>query len=239
MAKLIFYYATMNSGKSLDLIRTVHNYRETGRKVLIMKPLVDTKGGGYIKTRAGLSEKCDILIPPGFSILKLMVGNLDEVSCIFIDEAQFLTSKQVNDLFIITKTLNIPVICYGLRTNFKSIEFDGSSRLLALADKLVEFKSLCRCGATARFCGRKVDGKFVTSGDDIMIDGSNDVEYVALCGDCYVKDVLNIDAEKVSSFVKKKKLQFYLNQYFYIDSIFIDCFFFFVVKFICRIEVML
>ena len=203
MAKLIFKFATMNSGKSLDLLRTVYNYEETGRRVLTMKPMVDTKGGDSISTRAGLSRKVDVLIPPNFSIYKLLVGRLDDVKCIFVDEAQFLNSRQVNQLFIITKTLDIPVICYGLRTNFKSVGFEGSSRLLDLADSLEEFKTLCRCGETARFCGRKIDGKFVTSGDDILIDGSLDVEYVPLCGECYVRDVLNIDSEKVKTYVKK------------------------------------
>ena len=203
MAKLIFRYATMNSGKSLNLISTVHNYRENDNKILIMKPMVDTKGGDSVTTRLGLSENVDILIPPGFSILKLLIGKLNDVKCIFVDEAQFLSAKQVNDLFIIAKTLDIDVICYGLRTNFKSVGFEGSSRLMDLADELDEFKSLCRCGNIARFCGRKVDGKFVINGDDVLIDGSLDVEYVPLCGECYLRDVRGIDSEKVKTYVKK------------------------------------
>lgn len=204
MAKLIFKYSTMNSGKSMDLIRTVYNYKENDCKVLVMKPLVDTKGGNMIETRAGLTLKTDVLIPEGFSVLKLLVGRLNDVECIFIDEAQFLSAKQINDLFVVAHVIDIPVICYGLRTNFKSVAFEGSSRLLELADSLEEFKTLCKCHQTARFCGRKVDGEYVTKGDDIVIDGTENVEYVPLCGDCYARDVLHIESEKMKTFVKKK-----------------------------------
>ena len=109
MAKLIFKYSTMNSGKSMDLIRTVHNYIENDCKVLVMKPLVDTKGGNMIETRAGLTQKTDVLIPEGFSILKLLIGRLDDVACIFIDEAQFLSAKQINHLFVVAHVIDIPV----------------------------------------------------------------------------------------------------------------------------------
>lgn len=202
MAKLIFKYATMNSGKSMDLIRTVYNYNENDSKILVMKPLIDTKGGSNIETRAGLSIPVDVMIPEGVSILKLLSGKLDDVKCIFIDEAQFLSASQVNDLFIIVNVLDISVICYGLRTNFKSVAFLGSSRLLAVADKLEEFKTLCRCGETARFCGRKVNGKYVKDGDEILIDGTDSIEYVPLCGKCYARDVLHVDKEKVKKLVK-------------------------------------
>lgn len=204
MAKLIFKYATMNSGKSMDLIRTVYNYEENDCKVLVMKPMIDTKGGDLIETRAGLTREVDVLIPEGVSILKLLVGRYDDLKCIFIDEAQFLSAKQVNDLFIIANVLNIDVICYGLRTNFKSVAFEGSARLLELAESLEEFKTLCRCGEIARFCGRKVNGEFVTDGDDVVIDGTQNVEYVPLCASCYARDVLRIDQEKVKKLVRMK-----------------------------------
>lgn len=202
MAKLIFKYATMNSGKSMDLIRTVYNYKENDCNILVMKPMIDTKGGASIETRAGLSIGVDILIPKDESILRLLSGRLDGVECIFIDEAQFLSAKQVNDLFVVAKVLDIHVICYGLRTNFKSVSFEGSSRLLELADSLEEFKTLCHCHQIARFCGRKVNGEYVTRGDDVVIDGTSNIEYVPLCGDCYTKEVLHIDGEKVKKYVK-------------------------------------
>ncbi len=203
MAKLIFKYSTMNSGKTMDLIRTAYNYTENDRKIIVMKPLVDTKGGNCIETRAGLSREVDILIPKDASILKLLIGKFDGLDCILIDEAQFLSAKQVNDLFIITKILDVPVICYGLRTDFRSLSFEGSSRLLELADSLEEFKTLCKCGATARFCGRQVNGEYVTKGDSVVIDGTDNVEYVPLCGECYAKEVLKINTEKVKKLVMK------------------------------------
>ena len=169
-----------------------------------MKPLVDTKGGNCIETRAGLSREVDILIPTDASILKLLIGKFDCLDCILIDEAQFLSAKQVNDLFIITKILDVPVICYGLRTDFRSLSFEGSSRLLELADSLEEFKTLCKCGATARFCGRQVNGEYVTKGDSVVIDGTDNVEYVPLCGECYAKEVLKVNTEKVKKLVLKK-----------------------------------
>ena len=204
MAKLIFKYATMNSGKSMDLIRTVYNYKENGCKILVMKPLVDSKAGEFIETRAGLKIKTDFLISHQDSILKILIGNLDDVKCIFIDEAQFLTKKQVGDLFFIAHLLDIPIICYGLRDDFMLKSFEGSARLLELADILEEFKTLCRCGKTARFCGRKVSGKYVTSGDSVVIDGTDNVEYVPLCADCYIKEVMGYKKETIKRLVKLK-----------------------------------
>lgn len=204
MAKLMFKYSTMNAGKTMDLIRTVYNYKENDRDIILMKPLIDTKGNSKIETRAGLSMECDILIPENTSILKLLVGKLDDVKCIFIDEAEFLNSRQIDDLFIVAHVLDIPVICYGLRDDFTLHAFEGSSRLWECADTFEEFKTLCRCGQTARFCGRKVDGEYVRDGETIVIDGTDNVEYVPLCGDCYARDVLKLDQEKIKKLIKMK-----------------------------------
>ena len=204
MSKLVFNYAAMNSGKSMDLIRTIYNYEENGQKVLVMKPEVDTKGGDMIETRAGLSRKVDIVIPKSADILPLLVGMLDDVKCIFIAEAQFLSSRQAKQLLIISSILDISVICYGLRTNYKGELFEGSSELMALADEINEFKGLCTCGKIARFNARRVNGKYVRTGADVVIDGTDGVEYVPLCGRCFVSDVLMFDAEKTKKFVKKR-----------------------------------
>lgn len=203
MAKLIFNYSAMNSGKTMDLIRTAYNYEENGHKVLVMKPLVDTKGDDKIVTRIGLSRKVDVLIPKDSIILSLLKGKLDGVSCILIDEAQFLNEDQVMQLFIISNALDIPVICYGLRSNFKAELFEGSAKLLAVASELNEFKTLCHCGAIARYNARKVNGEYVTEGDKIVIDGTDNVEYVPLCCDCYTKEVMRMDYDKIKKFVKK------------------------------------
>ena len=202
MAKLIFKYSTMNSGKTIDLIRTVHNYEENNCKVLVLKPEIDTKAGTKVQTRIGLERNVDVLIGENDSILELLKGKLDNVKCIFIDESQFLSVLQVDELFIITKAMDIPVICYGLRTDFKLDSFPGSKRLLELSEDLEEFKTLCFCGDVARYAGRKVNGKFVMEGEKIIIDGNKDIEYVPLCGKHYLENVTKIDLEKIKEDLK-------------------------------------
>jgi len=193
MAKLIFNYSAMGSGKTMDLLRTAFNYEENGLKVLVMKPSVDTKGGDSIVTRVGMSRKVDYLIGVGTSIIDLISDSLSDVSCIFIDEAQFLSEQQVVDLFIISNNYDVPVICYGLRTDFRGNLFPGSSKLLGIAEELHEFKSLCSCGEIARYNARRVNGKYVVDGDSVLIDGTSEIEYVPLCGNCYTKYVLSLD----------------------------------------------
>ena len=197
MAKLIFKYSTMNSGKTIDLIRTVHNYEENNYKVLVLKPIVDTKGNDKIKTRVGLERKVDYLIKEKDSIMEMLKGNLNNIECIFVDEAQFLNQIQIDELFLITKAVDIPVICYGLRNNFKLESFEGSKRLLEIADSLEEFKTLCYCGDIARYVGRKVNGKYVVEGAEILIDGEDNVEYIPLCGKHYLENVTKIDLNKI------------------------------------------
>ena len=202
MSKLIFKYSTMNSGKTMDLLRTVHNYEENNCKVIVMKPALDTKADDNIETRIGLKRKVDILINENDSIIELLKGKLDDVKCIFIDESQFLHASQIDELFIITKAVNLPVICYGLRNNFKLESFEGSKRLLEIADTLEEFKTLCSCGEIARYVGRKVNGEFVVEGNEIVIDGEKDVEYVPLCGKHYLEKVTKIDLSKIMEDLK-------------------------------------
>lgn len=198
MAKLHFKYATMNSGKSIDLIRTVYNYEENGFKVIVMKPKIDTKAGDFIQTRIGLERKVDILIKQKDDIFKILKGKLNNVNVIFIDEVQFLNKKQIDDLFLVSKVKNVPIICYGLRNNFIMESFEGSRRLLEIADELEEFPTLCSCGNIARFASRKYKGKFQSKGQEIVIDGSNNYEYVPLCGTCYLKKVKNINFDKIN-----------------------------------------
>lgn len=192
MSKLHFKYATMNSGKTIDLMRTAYNYEENGYKVLIIKPSIDTKGNDEIVTRVGLSRKVDLLLATSDTILDKIEG-LENVKCIFVDEAQFLTTKQVDELYLITKKYDIPVICYGLRLNFKMESFEGSKRLLEIAEELEELITLCKCGEVARYVGRKVNGEYVSSGNEVVIDGANkSVEYIPLCGKCYLRDVKKV-----------------------------------------------
>ena len=204
MAKMHFKYATMNSGKSIDLIRTSYNYEENGYKVLIIKPAVDTKGENYITSRIGLKRKVDLLLLYSDSVLDILKGKLDNISCILIDEAQFLSTKQVEDLFLISKACDVPVLCYGLRTNFKMESFAGGKRLLEMADVLEEITTLCSCGEIARYVGRKVGNNFVQDGEEVVIDGTENITYVPLCGKCYLEKVNKINLIEIKENIIKE-----------------------------------
>lgn len=190
MAKLYFRYGAMNCGKTIHLLQTAHNYEENNMKPFVIKPSVDTKGGVTIVTRIGLKRKVDLLLKPNANIRELI--DLTDIDCILVDEAQFLQPYQVEDLWKIAKLVDIPVICYGLRTTFKSKFFIGSKPLMELADELEELVTICSCGAKAKFQGRKVNGEFVTDGDEVAIDGVNHVTYEPLCGKCYLEKVMGI-----------------------------------------------
>ena len=193
MAKLIFNYSAMNSGKTMDLIRTAFNYEERDGKVLVMKSKRDKKGINEIQTRAGLTRKVDILIGVKDNIFKLLAGKLDNIDCIFVDEAQFLTKKQVDDLLILCTEIDIDVICYGLRTDYRGVTFPGSAELLNKASELHEFRTLCRCKEIARFNARKENGEYVIKGKQVVIDGTKNVEYEPLCEKCFVEKVMMKD----------------------------------------------
>ncbi len=199
MAKTHFKYAAMNSGKSIDLIRTAHNYEENGYQVMVIKPIIDIKGGENISSRIGLQRKADLLILYSDRLLDKLKGKLKNISCILVDESQFLSTSQVDELFIISKACNIPVICYGLRINFKMESFAGSKRLLEIADVLEELTTLCSCGNIARYVGRKVGNIFVEEGEEIIIDGTENIEYVPLCGKCYLEKVKKMDLEIIKN----------------------------------------
>lgn len=192
MSKLYFRYGAMNSGKTTLLLQVAHNYEERGMKVVILKPGIDTKGDDKIVTRIGLTRKVDHIVKSDEKIIHYLNSLSDDIVCILIDEAQFLTRDQVDELFMFTKLKNKPVICYGLRSDFKTMAFPGSLRLFEVSDSLEELITICRCGKRAKFNGRIVNGKFTSSGDQVAIDGENEVEYESLCGKCYLEKVLGI-----------------------------------------------
>ncbi|MBR3898332.1 MAG: thymidine kinase [Bacilli bacterium] len=195
MVKLNFKYATMNAGKSIDLIRTAYNYEENGFKVLVMKPAIDTKADDYVISRIGISRKVDYLIDG--SVYEVLKGKLDGVNCILIDEAQFLSKEQVDELYMITKAFDIPVIAFGLKVNFKGELFEGSKRLIELGEELSEIPTMCACGEIARMVGRKVNGEYTLDGEEVVIDGSEEkIEYIPLCGKCYLEKVMKKDFKK-------------------------------------------
>ena len=189
MSKLYFRYGAMNCGKSTLLMQVAHNYEENNKKVIVIKSETDTKGGNYLESRIGAKRKVDILINEKESFLKY-IKDLKKTDCILVDEAQFLTSKQVEELWKVTKEYDIPVICYGLKTDFQSHLFEGSKRLLELADVIEELITICSCGKRAKFNARYVDGKFALEGNEVVIDGSCDnVVYRPLCGKCYLSEI--------------------------------------------------
>jgi len=189
MAKLYFRYGAMNSGKSTVLLQAAHNYEERGMKVILIKPLIDVKGNNKIASRIGLERKVDYLIKNDQSIKETINDKLDsDLHCIIIDESQFLTRKQVEELYYMSKTEEIPIICYGLRTDFLTNGFEGASRLLELADDLQELKTICRCGKKAVHNTRIVNGNYIFEGEQIAIDGVDNITYESLCGKCYIRE---------------------------------------------------
>lgn len=185
MAKLYFFYGAMNSGKTTRILQCAFNYEEQGMKPIIMKPKVDTKGSEYIVSRIGAKRKVDFLIEPKANIYDIIVEKYTNVDLLIVDEAQFLSEKQVNQLMDVVIDLNIPIMCYGLRTDFKGNIFPGAMRLLAIAHELTEIKTICECGKKAMFNVRLIDGKVQTEGDSVAIDGDGKVTYTVACSRCF------------------------------------------------------
>lgn len=189
MAKLYFRYGAMNSGKTALLLQAAHNYEERGMEVLIVKPAIDSKGDDHLVSRIGLKRKVDKLLAPKDDIYKYVKKLKRKIKCVLVDEAQFLEKEQVDELMHIVVKLNIPVICYGLRSDFKTNGFPGSSRLLELAHTIEEMKTICSCGRKAMFNARKVNEKFVFDGEQVAIDGEHKVTYESLCPNCYYEEL--------------------------------------------------
>jgi len=187
MAKLHFKYGAMNSGKSDTLIKTAYNYTERGLKVATIKPKVDTKGEAKVVARAGYERRVDILADVSTD-LESEVTALGNISVVLVDEAQFLSHKQISQLFRVAKNHDISVICYGLRADFRSQLFPGSKRLFEVADNIEKLPTMCFCGSQAEFNTRKVNGTYVFEGNQVAIDGEDKVEYDSLCGTCYQRE---------------------------------------------------
>lgn len=185
----------MNSGKSTALLQAAHNYEERHQVVLLAKPAIDTKGARSITSRLGVDREVDFLITPELnlrvSFAELCQAKQTEngkpVSCLLIDEAQFLTGKQVDEALQIAVLDGIPVLAYGIRTDFLTNGFPGSLRLLEIAHSLEELKTICRCGRKAMFNARKINGDFIFDGEQVAIDGDA-VTYESLCANCYFEE---------------------------------------------------
>ena len=180
MAKLYFRYGAMGSSKTANALMVAFNYNEKGRRALLLKSAIDTRDGdGLLESRIGLSSPCkhiDDYIDENGSIIS---PDFSLYNCVIVDEAQFMTEYQVSALCNIVDTLDIPVICYGLRTDFQGKLFPGSAALLAMADKIEETKTLCWCGAKATHNARYDGNGIVREGNQVMIGGND--RYVGLC----------------------------------------------------------
>ncbi|MDQ1582375.1 MAG: thymidine kinase, partial [Microbacteriaceae bacterium] len=201
---LYFRFGAMNSGKSTAMLQAAYNYEERGHRVLLAKPAVDTKGDLGILSRLGVTRDVDFVLTPDADAYGKFQHHRErtikrfsrDVSCLLVDEAQFLSEAQVDDLLRIAILENIPVIAYGIRTDFQTVAFPGSRRLLEIAHSLEELKTICRCGRKAIFNARKIDGVFVFDGDQVAIDtsievsetGAGEVTYESLCGACYLQE---------------------------------------------------
>ena len=182
MAKLYFYYSSMNAGKSTSLLQSSYNYKERGMRTLVLAPRLDDRyGAGKVTSRIGIeSEATTFSTDTDLYALVAEMSNEEPLHCVLIDEAQFLTRDQVFQLGEVTDLLNIPVLAYGLRTDFQGEPFEGSKYLLAWSDNLKEIKAICHCGTKATMVVRmSEDGTAVTEGSQVEIGGND--RYVSMC----------------------------------------------------------
>ena len=189
MAKLYFKYGAMGSSKTAQALITKYNYEENGLKVWLIKPSADTRDGKQIlRSRIGLEAEVEV-IPPDMDIL----ARFDETrrgSCnvIIVDECQFLTERQIDELRSVVNDRNVPVMCFGLRTDFQTKLFPGSRRLMELTDEIQEIKTMCVCGAKATVNARiDASGHIITQGAQVVLGGND--SYIAMCHKCYIRGI--------------------------------------------------
>ena len=190
MSKLYFRYAAMNAGKSTALLQTAHNYEERGMAVRLFTAALDDRGGvGIVASRLGLTRQVETFGPDTrFDAASLCAATAPKPACLLIDEAQFLTPQQVRQLHRLAHRENIPVLCWGLRSDFRGEAFPGSAELLTLADDLEEVKTICACARKASMNLRIDDrGQRITDGEQVLIGGNN--RYRAVCPGCFYSDV--------------------------------------------------
>ncbi len=187
MAKMYFYYAAMNAGKSTNLLQASHNYTERGMKTEIFTSSLDNRYGyGEVTSRLGIKAKAT-LYDNDFNFFEFMQDKKD-TACVLVDESQFLTKEQVEQLARVVDKFNIPVLAYGLRTDFQGNLFEGSMRLLAIADSIKELKTMCFCGSKAIMNARiDKDGIVLRSGEQIEIGGNE--SYVPLCRRHFIEGI--------------------------------------------------
>ena len=188
MAKLYFKYGAMGSSKTAQVLITKFNYEERGMKVWLIKPATDTRDGdNVIKSRIGLSATCTP-IKSDENVYEMFVNEHSDADVIICDECQFFTPKQIDQMKMVTDIRSIPVLCFGLRTDFLTHMFPGSLRLFEIADSIAEIKTICECGSKATVNARiDSDGYIVTEGSQVMLGGND--SYIAMCHKCWIEHI--------------------------------------------------
>jgi len=204
MPKLYFRHGAVSSAKSMNLLAVAHSYRAQGKSVILMKPAMDTRfGADVIKSRAGLEKEADVLITPSTNILTLKPDN---VHCVLVDESQFLSPKHIEQLRKITAEWRVPVICYGLRTDFRTNLFPGSKRLMELADNVEEIKTTCFfCNRKAVYNLKHVNGIADVEGPAVQL-GSEE-KYFPACFECYQSALMDIGQDLPSACLKEDDIE--------------------------------
>ena len=188
MAKLYFKYGAMGSSKTAQALITKYNYEENDMKVWLLKPSADTRdGAAVIRSRIGLEAECEIATPGTDIYERFRTSRMGSCDVIIVDECQFLTMEQIDQLRAIVNDFSVPVLCFGLRTDFVTKLFPGSLRLMELADCIEEIKTMCDCGAKATVNARISDGYIVTEGAQVVLGGND--SYIAMCHRCYIRGI--------------------------------------------------
>ena len=189
MAKLYFKYGAMGSSKTAQALITKYNYEENDLSVWLLKPSADARDGVRIlRSRIGLEASADIISPEMDIFRRFETEKLGQVDVIIVDECQFFTSRQIDQLREIVDAYNLPVMCFGLRTDFQTKLFPGSRRLMEVADSILEIKTICDCGAKATVNARiDGDGHIVTEGAQVVLGGND--SYIAMCHKCYMRGI--------------------------------------------------
>ena len=189
MAKLYFKYGAMGSSKTAQALITKYNYEENDLSVWLLKPSADDRDGVQIlRSRIGLEASADIISPETDIVRRFETEKLGQVDVIIVDECQFFTSEQIDQLREIVDAYNLPVMCFGLRTDFQTKLFPGSRRLMEVADSILEIKTICDCGAKATVNARiDSSGHIVTEGAQVVLGGND--SYIAMCHKCYMRGI--------------------------------------------------
>ena len=188
MAKLYFKYGAMGSSKTAQALITKYNYEENDLQVWLIKPSADTRDGAEtLRSRIGLEAQVEVIAPEVDIYARFLGGKARRSDVIIVDECQFLTEKQIDQLRTIVDEHNIPVMCFGLRTDFQTHLFPGSRRLMEVADTIQEIKTICDCGAKATVNARINDGYIVTEGAQVVLGGND--SYIAMCHKCYIRGI--------------------------------------------------